>query len=297
MTPRVTAVPKPALLFLHIPKTGGITLRQVVERQYPRARTHLVGDPYWAFWDMPEHLRARLRLVEGHMPLGLHAALPQPSTYVTMLREPLERVVSDYYYLLRTPTAKFHDEVTSRRMSLADLVRSGISVEFDNEQTRLLGDDPWVEFGACSTEMVDAAKRNLRERFAAVGLVERFDLSLLVMARALGWRRPLYYVRRNVTRDRPRVGDLDVETRRLLEETHRFDRELYSFARALFDEHVQRLFGGPGRAAEAEERFRQRNRVLGPAFGAGAVLGEAARGAMGAIRMRTSRSGPPDRPA
>jgi hypothetical protein len=252
-----------AVIFLHIPKTGGITLRRIIERQYDRRVVHSVGDPYWSFYELPEAERSRIRLLQGHMPFGLHAALPGPSTYVTMLRDPIERVISEYHYLLRTPTAKFHETVTARGMSLGDVVREGLSVEFDNHQTRLLSDDPWVPFGSCSDEMLEQAKRNLGERFAVVGLLERFDESVLLMKSRLGWRRPVYYVRRNVTRGRPAPASLPPDTRALIERTHGFDVELYRYATELFEAQAA---SEPSFAARVA-RFRRLNRALGAVFG------------------------------
>src|SRR5438874_1730089 len=92
------------LLFLHIPKTGGSTLSKILERQYPRAQTLTLDDQKIAqFKTLPVAERGRYCLVKGHLHFGLHHFIPRPSTYITLLREPVERVLSFYHYARSTP--------------------------------------------------------------------------------------------------------------------------------------------------------------------------------------------------
>ena len=46
----------------------------------------------------PARLR-KTRMFKGHMLFGLHKILPQPSTYITVLRDPVERVLSAFYFM------------------------------------------------------------------------------------------------------------------------------------------------------------------------------------------------------
>ena len=38
-------------------------------------------------------------MFKGHMLFGLHAILPQPATYITVVREPVDRVISSFYFM------------------------------------------------------------------------------------------------------------------------------------------------------------------------------------------------------
>jgi Sulfotransferase family len=33
------------------------------------------------------------------MPFGLHKILPQPATYITVVREPIDRMISAFYFM------------------------------------------------------------------------------------------------------------------------------------------------------------------------------------------------------
>jgi hypothetical protein len=247
-----------ALLFLHIPKAGGTTLHSVVEKQFaPEMTFNIVGTDspksIKEFINLPEEQRARIRLVKGHMPYGLHKYLSVPATYITMLRDPVDRIVSHYYFVLNTPSHYLHHEVTSRKMSLSDFVRSGMSTELTNDQTRLTSGVEKVNTRLLdgeerrtlrasrepvTREILETAKKNLQDHFSAVGLFSRFDESLLLFKRRLGWRN-IYYVRRNVTKDRPGKQLLARETRDLIAQHNEMDVELYEYARARFEEAIR----------------------------------------------------------
>ncbi len=49
--------------------------------------------------NMPEEKRNKIRCLKGHMPFGLHKYLLNSSVYLTVLREPIERVISHYYFV------------------------------------------------------------------------------------------------------------------------------------------------------------------------------------------------------
>src|SRR3982750_3945870 len=132
-----------ALLFLHIPKAGGTTLHRIIERQFAPAVTFSINgmtpsQSIKEFIDLPAERREQIRLLKGHMPYGLHKYLSVPATYITMLRDPVDRVVSHYYFVRRSPGVGHHEEVESRRMTLDDFVRERAAIRANNDQTRLI---------------------------------------------------------------------------------------------------------------------------------------------------------------
>jgi hypothetical protein len=230
----------PTVIFLHIGKTAGSTLRQVIRRNYRSAdilKAQRPGGPREAtledFARIPESRRAVARLVMGHTIFGVHELVPGPSTYVTVVREPVKLVLSQYRFVLRRPYHRFHQRVTSQGMGLADYIRSGMSIEVDNGQTRAIAGDTSTPFGQCTEEMLRRAKRNIEEYFSVAGLTERFDETLLLFREALGWTH-LCYVRANVSPDRS-SSNLPTEAAALIEEHTALDRELYGFVRQRFE--------------------------------------------------------------
>jgi Galactose-3-O-sulfotransferase len=228
---------KPHLIYLHIPKAGGSTLTGVLRRYYHQADVFQIRRPWKEttaeFIEMPAAKRADIRLLAGHMPFGMHLHFTQPSDYITVLRRPVDRVVSHYYFARKASAHVLHE--AAKRVTLDEYVGSGMSLEMDNGQVRLLsGHDEDIPLGKCGRELLDEAKRNLRDHFLVAGLVERFDESLLLMRRKLGWKAWPVYLKRNVTSGRPEADTLSSDTIALIDRYNELDRELYEWAAQRF---------------------------------------------------------------
>lgn len=235
----------PTVIFLHIGKTAGTTMRQVLRRNFRssdvmviRVRGRSREETLERFGALPAEVRAQPRLIMGHTVFGLHQHVPRPSTYITILRRPTSLVVSQYRFVLRTPGHRHHEMVTSERMTIADYIRGGVSLEMDNSQTRAIAGDLSIPFGACTDEMLERAKENLDRSFAVAGLTERFEETLVLLQRAFGWSH-LHYVRANVAPHRDPVEMTD-EARAMIEEHNRLDNALYDHVTERFEEAIRR---------------------------------------------------------
>jgi hypothetical protein len=211
----------PRIAIVHIHKTGGTTLSGVLKSSFG-GRHCLVSaeDPEAPFFSADDLRRLRrfypfIRSIMGHdiRTYGdLDAAAPG-LTYITMLRDPLVRCASHYQY---------------------DVQRGGIDIPFEewithdvspNRQTRHLAGP-----GASAADAIGV----LEERVGFVGLVERYDESLVMMRRALGlreiryarkWTAPSDDIKRRLLED-PRSRDLLVEANREDLEVYRHSLEV-----------------------------------------------------------------------
>ena len=86
----------------------------------------------------PAAQRGRYRLIQGHLYFGLHRFIPRASTYVTFLRQPVERVLSFYYYARSTPDHYLYPLLAAERLDLKTLLARELTVELCNDQTRAL---------------------------------------------------------------------------------------------------------------------------------------------------------------
>jgi len=231
----------PTVIFTHLGKTGGATLRRVVPRNFPRSRVMGLRNPSSApngflstvpiedFARLPEEDRERPRFIMAHMMFGLHEFVPRQATYITLLRDPVSRVISGYKNALHTPGHRFHETVLANKMDLADYLRSGLALEMDNSQTRAIAADATTPYGECSPDMLGRAKRNIDEHYAVVGIAERLDETLTMFGHVFGWRR-LHYVLANVSPNKILRSSIPVETIELIKQQNRFDIELYEYA-------------------------------------------------------------------
>ena len=125
-----------------------------------------------------------------------------------MLRDPVERIVSHYHYVLAHPQGAGNARAVEGVSSLDEYVRSSVFARIvNNGQTRLLGSDVLAAGEPADAATLERAKAFLDRPDVVVGVQERFDESLLVMVQAFGWGLPAYR-RENVTASRPRIAEL-----------------------------------------------------------------------------------------
>ena len=106
---------------------------------------------------------------------------------------------------------------------------------------------------------LDLAKENIENFFSVCGLIERFDESLLLMQKILGWKN-VYYMRRNVGKRQASKDQLPRATLRLIEKHEEKDLELFEYA----TKRLAEMLDANSIGDEAIRRFRAENRLLGP---------------------------------
>ncbi|MCA9921181.1 MAG: sulfotransferase family 2 domain-containing protein [Anaerolineales bacterium] len=257
---------KNTTIFLHIPKSAGQTLFQILDREYKRSNIYTfqggrrrLAASIEEFKQLPSAERNRYHLLRGHVSFGVHHLVEQPFTYVTILRDPIARIVSHYNYVLRTPAHALHDLATSSGMDIARYVSSGISTELNNGQVRMIaGVGSSVPFGECNESHFAKAISNLETHFSVVGLTDRFDETILLMHQNLYWRKLPYYTKRNVTKQRTDVMRLTAVTINLIRQYNALDCRLYDYAVQKFEEAVIRLPLG------LQQRFQRLNSAYYP---------------------------------
>jgi sulfotransferase famil protein len=233
-----TAQSDKALIFLHLPKCGGTTLNRIIEWEYSPLRIFSI-DPVLYLWSYqklnrwPASRLAKMQVLKGHMPFGIHRRLPQPFTYITFLRDPVERVISAYYFAKNYLLHPKHQWIS--KLTLEEYVRLSPN---HNVQTKYLSGREFVgdyHAGDCTDEMLAMAKENLVRHFSLVGLTERFDEGLAILKIIFGWQISKY-AKFNVTRIRLKKASLPASTVELIKERNRYDVSLYDYGVPIFNE-------------------------------------------------------------
>ncbi len=228
---------KQPIIFIHIPKAAGQTLKLIINRQYKKSKIFSVDganvdESVEIFKKLPEVRRREIRVLMGHINFGLHSYFLQPATYITMLRNPVDRIISHYYYVLRTPNHYLYNQVTSHNMTLDEYITSGISMEMHNGQTRLL-----AGINGNSQELLEVAQKNLQKQFACIGISERFDETLILLKRYFKWRN-IFYAKINVAKTRPNKEDISKDTLDLIKKHNELDIYLYRIVKNEFEKII-----------------------------------------------------------
>ncbi len=102
------------LCFLHIPKTAGTSISSILTGWYPDQQI-FQGLTTLDYDQLNDEEITEYRLYKGHMPfIYASARLPADTLYVTLLREPIERVISLYYFWRGYSDDYLNDESMSK---------------------------------------------------------------------------------------------------------------------------------------------------------------------------------------
>ena len=213
------------LVFQHIPKTAGSTLQTLLIRQFPRNEMFICGKDgvLSDFLSLEPRARDELSILIGHVDYGIHKQFNGDSMYFTFLRDPLERTISHYYFILNDSSHRYNQQ--ARNMSLGQFIKSGIRPRMNNCLTRMIsGRDG--EYGNLSPQLVDIAIENLKKHYFFVGFMNGFDGWVDKLCTRLGWTNKSY-ITVNVSKNRPNFNELDKIDQEPLIEHNRLDIELY----------------------------------------------------------------------
>ncbi len=187
--------------------------------------------------------QSRYAAVVGHLPYSHFAnlTLPAAASHITVLREPIARLVSYYYYIRSSETHYLHDWVVNEDVPIQAFFESKPTMEIDNLHLRFLcsTDCSNVPIGGCTRKMLDEAKDNLKNHFAVVGLQEYFPQSLELTARTMGWSNITNpEINRAPDKSKKTESEATIE---LIRSMNKLDIELYDFGKELFVNRCQEL--------------------------------------------------------
>jgi hypothetical protein len=236
------------LHFLHIPKTAGRSVRAVLEG-------HFDWDKICPGTVLPDLLGRssqdlnNWRLYCGHYGRYIHRLLALPPVEITFLRDPIARSVSHYRDLKTREDTWLYEYVNTH--SFDEFVLDPVtSTELLNLQTRYLAldhiDDDYFGYSRqresdlpgliakyTSGELLERAMRNL-DAMAFVGLQERFDESLALLAATFGWSPPREAPRQNTAKTPFDPSTISPRAMERLREVTALDQQVYDHAAERF---------------------------------------------------------------
>lgn len=261
MKPRV-------LLFGHIPKTAGSTMKTILWRQYGAEQVFFSMDPKYhrrRFDELAARLQAGhppVQVVVSHAGYGFHQLLPAgyEYPYFTFLRDPIERVLSNYYFFL--DQGKIPADTSLERF-VYEFLKPGCNMQTSYLSGYFLAchlEGKLPEQDAFTPQLLERAKANLQAH-QVIGLTEAFDTSLLLLRRAFGWSWwRMLYVSTNVGRKKPPRASIPPQVMEAVYAQNELDLELYAFGKKCFEAQCAQL------DLEAERRrFQTANRVFAKA--------------------------------
>jgi hypothetical protein len=245
--------PDSGCYFYHIPKTAGMSTWQLLEVSFPADEICTAR-----MWDdlvqIPPRQIARYRAFRGHFLAFLEPYIDRPLKTFTVLRDPVERTISHYYHVKRSPDHPSHGLaqilsltefcVHPRTRHMVVNYQCGYLASFGDRAPHTLVHnltpqdladyklqlalDPRPEEYPAPEQLLRAAVERL-DGFVAVGITELLQPSFGLIADALGVPPPPRLPIRNAANNRP--PRFDEETLRVIRAQTEVDRALYEMVR------------------------------------------------------------------
>jgi Sulfotransferase family len=268
------------LIHLHIAKTGGTTLSSMVKHAFRPdeifetiSKDHQVygGLDLLTYASCERMLRdcdiGNIRYFTGHVPIGVDRIFGCPAKYIAVVRHPVERLLSYFYFRIQGGDPYLKD---GKPVAFEDYVESGGDIVFNDYQVRVISGSPELDAPAgprgalvagapVEARHLDMAKRNIEDNFLSIAPLEQITEFALLLRRVYGWpMRRLQTEYKNPTRERPRAPNIAPRLLRIIEERNTHDIALYEWVcrrfaaqRALYEPELsrdRRVFGLVNRA-------------------------------------------------
>jgi hypothetical protein len=226
--PRSLEDQKDCLCFMHIQKTAGTAFREAIAQQYSASeRLYVYPTPpgiwHHHFERIPPAQKKGVRYVAGHFVFGIHAELGIPSRYVTVIRDPVTRIVSHYHHLVRSQSEQIRSHGLVR--SLEDILETQDVAELDNLMVRCFSGNGARQCpaGMVGRDAYELAIHNLKH-FCFIGHQEKSEQAWIGLQQMFGWQSgPL----RRLNVANTTTLSVSERTRRAIERYCKFDVMLY----------------------------------------------------------------------
>lgn len=224
------------IYFTHIPKTAGTAFKRgILESNFPKRVFSPKGFRQFALNSYPDG-----SCISNHFPYGVHILKPlRKATYFTFLRDPVERSISHYYFVLQLNYEKWQhpDYVRHSAFSLENIWQDDPGQRYgalkSNLQTRFIaGLGAGFYFKTSPSKMLKTAKMHLRDQYHFVGIQERFAESCHLFQTLFNAVPANLEERPMKTENKPAIPHSTIKA---IENANELDLELYQYGLKLFE--------------------------------------------------------------
>ena len=236
------------LVFLHIPKTAGRTLAHHIAGQYPGDAVVTASRAQLSMQrrSLGDLIDENTRVIMGHLFFReVEEFLDRKTRVITFLREPVERILSHYDYIVASEIPRQREEyplrLIARRMRVVHRSVSGSWPRFLAQLVLHPGQfvepptlEDWIELPGSRNRMCRYLEGCPLERLWFVGFQERFADDVRVLASRLRWNAVDPGLMINANPRRKNQVEISPAIERRIEELNVDDFRLYRRAAALW---------------------------------------------------------------
>lgn len=225
------------ILFDHVPKCAGTTITEYLLQNYSWRVAFLMhgGQPTESvkkFQSLPQDRRYSYSLISGHLAHELLDYVHPETIKCTLLREPVDRIVSHYFYVKRRKEHYLHDQIVQSNMQLEDYASSAHSIELRNYYTTHFTGMSIEEAENQPEESVKRAADVILKKYDIVGFQDDVPSFLHRLRDAAYLQKPYENSVENKTSGRIGVREISDTAREAISRTNFLDIELYKALRS-----------------------------------------------------------------
>jgi hypothetical protein len=257
-----TSADRGPVIFQHIPKTAGVSVRSVMSCNFHLRDILHVPDRFWCDAEFSARAARKYRFIHGHLHFEFVKNQLDTARIVTFLRDPIERVLSLYFFLrnqdpqVQSEPAARHAVEQARALSISAFAEQPdevIASMVSNYQLRVLLDAS--QEAAPPDAWVPSALGNLDHyRFVGIADADLIGDSILAMSGLFGW---------SVTNAPPRVNHTRrdsnnphlAQAREVIASRNRLEIEFYNELRGRFLSPLS-----TGKAARGQQKAQSAER-------------------------------------
>jgi hypothetical protein len=210
------------LVSLHIPKTAGTSFRNTLKAVYGDDAVSRV-DITRKFFKIEEkvfvdkRLPSTVKVIHGHFwypDVFAKFELAKSVPVITWLRNPVDRVISNYFYL--------------KKIMLERIYVNGTGAELESRMIRTL--EEYAQYDKSRNRMSKFLNGSKLEDFFFIGIVENYKNDLARLSRLLNWEEYPVLDQNRSSETKPEVSE---GIRKYIESKNELDMEIYNRALAL----------------------------------------------------------------
>ncbi|WP_282134446.1 sulfotransferase family 2 domain-containing protein [Seonamhaeicola maritimus] len=161
------------VIFDHLPKCGGSSINKFLSDSFPEKYSFKIGKPVLdsveKFKNIPESKRRKIKLVYGHLANELFDFAHPDSIRVTVFRDPIDRIVSHYYYAKNNKGHYLHQRINIDNIGLDEYCYLNLSHELENWYVTHFSGLNIQEIKMNPAKSIDLAYNKIIEKFHLIG--------------------------------------------------------------------------------------------------------------------------------